>query len=89
MPMTQEYALAKQTKRSLEQEVERTSKALREIGLGTGPMGFTPEHILSSPAFQQAKQAYGSAFQALRAFNRVFVKRFKKEYAEERRNRQR
>lgn len=46
------------------------SAALKAIpGVGSGPMGLTPEHIRLSPEYRAAKTAYDRAFQAVRAEN--------------------
>jgi len=49
-----------------------------------GPMGLTPDHIKAMPEWKAAKHNYQVAFEKLRKFNAVFVKKFKKELAAER-----
>lgn len=62
---------------ALRAETSRTSKALQVFP--RGPMGLTPDHIKASPEFRAAKLAFDRAFATERAFNSVFVPRFKKE----------
>ena len=82
------YAEAKQLKAQLEGNLDVASKALRAIpGIGSGPMGLTPDAVKNSPEYRAASAAYDVAFAALRNFNGQFVKAFKAEYAAERRER--
>lgn len=54
-------------------------------GVGTGPLwGLTPDDVRARPDYRIAKQAMDKAFAALRAFNAVYVKRYKNELAAER-----
>lgn len=83
--MTTAYETFKEAQAVLEEIVERTGKVLREIpGVGSGPMGLTPDAIKASPEYRAAKAAYDKAFAALRAFNGKYVKLFKAEISAER-----
>jgi hypothetical protein len=83
--MSSPYEAFKQAQAMLEQNVEITAKAVREIpGVGTGLMGLNPDHVRLSPEYRAKKAAYDSAFAALRAFNGKYIKIFKAEIAAER-----
>lgn len=47
-------------------------------------MGMTPDHVKAVPEWQQAKKDFDQAFAQLRNFNGWYVKTFKKEIAQER-----
>ena len=82
------YDEAKKIKARLEENVELTANTLRAIpGVGSGPMGLTPDAVRTSPDYRAACAAYDKAFAALRDFNGKFTKAFKAEYAAERRAR--
>ncbi len=60
-------------------------KALLAVpGVGSGPMGMTPDHVKQSAEYQAAKRAERESFDKLRAFSGYFVKTFKKEMRAER-----
>ena len=60
--------------------VDETSATLRAIpGVGSGPMGLTPDAVKFSPEFRAADLAFKYAFANLRAFNDRYTKEFKKE----------
>lgn len=44
-------------------------------------MGLTPDHVKADPRWQQAKAKADVLFQALRQFNSVYVRKFKRELA--------
>lgn len=44
-------------------------------------MGLTPDHVKANADWQQAKAKADTLFQALRQFNSVYVRRFKRELA--------
>lgn len=44
-------------------------------------MGLTPDHVKADPRWQQAKAKADVLFQALRQFNGVYVRKFKRELA--------
>jgi hypothetical protein len=84
------YAAAKLVKWRLELEVALASKAFRAIaGIGSGPMGLTPDAIKFSPDYRLAKVRFDVAFAALRDFNGEFHKTFAAEIKAERRERDR
>lgn len=75
-PSPFESALAEKLR--LEAECETFSRAMQRFP--RGPMGLTPDHVTTSPEFQQAKRAFDASFRRLRDFNALFLKKFKKEY---------
>jgi len=52
-------------------------------------MGLTPYHFKASPEHQEAKAAFDQAFARQREFNEKFLRQFKVEVQQERRQRQR
>lgn len=78
----------KKQKAQLEAESERTSCALNALS-GGGSMGLTPGAVRSSPEWQTANREYALAFAALRAFNKIYMRRYKREFLEDRRQRRR
>jgi len=81
-----EYSIQKQVKQSLESEVEKAEKALKEFDkYGKTEIGLTPDFVKAMPEYKKAKTEFDNAFQVLRKFNQQFVKQFKKEIAKERR----
>jgi hypothetical protein len=86
--MINEYELAKQAKLALETVENEASKALvAVIGVGSGPMGLTPDAIKAKPEYQAAKKAFNDSFNALRKFNGWFNYRFRKQLSKERKKR--
>ncbi len=81
-----DYIQAKERRDQLEAAVQLTGRALRELS-GGGPMGMTPESVRATPKWRAAKREADAAMAALQAFNTVFVRRFKKEIAEDRKRR--
>jgi hypothetical protein len=79
-----DYPEAKAKSLELEAEAERTGKALKALS-GGGPMGMTPEGVRSTSEWKAAKREWDTAFAALRNFNAVYVKRFKREIQQDRR----
>jgi hypothetical protein len=60
-------------------EHARASDALRAVpGIGSGPMGMTPDAVKASPEYRAAKLAYERAHAELRAFNAALRKAFPK-----------
>lgn len=57
--------------------------ALTDDLAGDAPrvMGLTPDHVKADPRWQQAKAKADVLFQALRQFNGVYVRKFKRELA--------
>lgn len=78
-----DYAQAKERHAQLQAEYERTGRVLQALS-GGGHMGMTPDHVRATPEWKVAKGDAAAAFAALRAFNEVFVPRFKREIAQER-----
>lgn len=80
-----EYTIAKQISAQMDADYSAACKALGTIpGVGSGPMGLTPDDVLATPEYKAARTAMNKAFAQLRAFNAVYVKQFKKELAAER-----
>lgn len=81
-----EYSIQKQVKQSLESEVEKAEKVLKEFDkYGKTDMGLTPDFVKAMPEYKKAKAEFDNAFQVLQKFNQQFVKQFRKEIAKERR----
>lgn len=51
------------------------------------PMGLTPDHVKEMPAYKALKESVDHAFLKLQSYNKGFVKQYKKELAQERKNR--
>ena len=50
--------------------LDRASAALGTVaGLGSGPLGLTPDSVKQSPEYREAKANYDEAFARLRWFN--------------------
>ena len=79
-----DYAEAKARKAELDAEHERTGRALKELS-GGGPMGLTPAEVRATLEWKAAKRDYDVAFAALRNFNEIYLRRFKREVAQDRR----
>lgn len=79
-----DYASAKARKDELEAESKRTSGILHALS-GGGHMGLTPAAVQATPEWKVAKRESATAFAALRNFNAIYVKRFKREIAQNRR----
>lgn len=78
------YADAKAIHDMLHDAYDRTAKALGAIpGVGTGPMGLTPDAVKATPEFRQAHANFHRVHETLRAFNRPFLKRYRREYQAE------
>jgi len=84
------FEIATQHRNEIDARLRAASAELKaltdELG-GTGPMGLTPDHVKADPRWQQAKARFDTLFQALRQFNAVYVRKFKRELAAERRAR--
>lgn len=79
-----DYAKAKERRDQLETESTRAGRALRALS-GGGSLGKTPDHVRATPEWKAAKRDADMAFAALQAFNTVYVQRFKREIAQDRR----
>jgi len=79
------FAIAKATASLLNSDYDAAIRNLKAIpGVGSGQMGLTPDDVRARPDYRIAKAAMDKAFAELRAFNAVYVKRYKKELAAER-----
>lgn len=83
-----DYAEAKRVRDQLEAEVDASGSALTAIS-GGGLMNLTPDHVRKTPEWQAAKRRADVAFKALQTFNTVYVRRFKRELAADRKLRRR
>lgn len=79
------YAIAKVTASLLDADYSAACKNLRAIhGVGSGPLGLTPDSVRARTDYRIAKAAFDKAFADLRAFNAGYVKKYRKELAAER-----
>lgn len=79
------FETAKKEYRRLNDEWRAAGKLLGAIpGIGSGPMGLTPDAVRNTPEFQQARAACDKAAANAKAFNTYYNKVFKKEIAAER-----
>lgn len=76
--MNYTFAEALAVKVAIEREQDILSKQLNSYP--KGPMGLTPEAIRLSPEFRALRMKYDRVTKKLIAFNRPFMKQFKKEY---------
>jgi len=82
------YSQAKARQTELYQAEKEAGDRLKAIpGVGSGPMGLTPDSVKASPEYRKAKADYDLAFANLRSFNSWFTRTFKKEIRQERRDR--
>lgn len=80
-----EFAAFCKARAMIESELAQAGAALRAIpGVGSGPMGLTPDSVKFSPEFRAAKARHDIAFAALRRLNGHNVKRFAAELRQER-----
>jgi len=86
MLVPSDYHQATLVRDRLEQEYKRAARELEAMS-GGGPMGLTPDAVRATAAWRDAKRDSDAAFASLRAFNEVYVRRFKREIAGERRHR--
>lgn len=69
----------------LQRQLDLASAALKAIpGIGSGPMGLTPDHIRAGADYQNARRAYDTAHSRLARLNGANVKRFAPELRQER-----
>lgn len=81
------YQIAKQSKIVVENACDIAEAKLKEFDkYGKSPNGLTPDNVKAMPEWQQAKADFDKAFAELRNFNGWFMKNFKKEIKEERKN---
>lgn len=76
------YEEAKILKQKLEDKNRVDSDKLNTFEKNA--MRITPDHIRALPEWKQAKNEFDRSFAELRNFNEWFIKKFKKEYAAER-----
>lgn len=79
-----EYATEKAKQDELNELVKMTSEALKEFPQGVN--GITPDYVKTHPDYIIARAASKKAFENLRSFNAIFVKKFKKEIRANRRH---
>lgn len=80
-----DFELDKQCQAYLEAALYVCDSAMK--GFPRGPMGLTPDDVKASDTWKAAKKSYDKAFNSLREFNGLFVKKYKKELAQERKAR--
>lgn len=74
------YAIAKIAAAAIDAELSAAGAALKAIpGVGSGPMGLTPDAVKFSPEYRTAKSALDAAKARSRAFYAAFSKRYAKE----------
>ena len=68
-----------------EAHMKEAAQALKAIpGVGSGPMGLTPDSVKASPEYKAAKARFDWDFDSFRKFNAYYTKAFKKELQAER-----
>lgn len=83
------YQEARHIKTQLERAHDFAAAGLRDYltnNVAPSCMGLTPDKVKFSPEYRKVKATFDQSFKELQAFNTFFMKHFKKEYAEERRN---
>lgn len=88
--MTTAFEIATQHRNEIDVRLRDAIAALNDITdelAGDAPriMGLTPDHVKADPRWQSAKAKADTLFQALRQFNSVYVRKFKRELAVARR----
>jgi hypothetical protein len=75
------FVQAKMIADRLYDEYGAAGKALADFAdpFGKGPMGLTPDFVRAMPEYRPLKNEVDLKFNALRNFNAVYVKKFKKE----------
>jgi hypothetical protein len=80
-----DFALYQVARDSREATLTAANAALQAIpGIGSGPMGLTPDHVRRSPEYQAARRAYDAAHHALGQLNGKWCKHFAPELRAER-----
>lgn len=80
------YEVAKEMKAVMEAREREAAAVLKAVpGLGSGPMGLTPDEVKASPQYLQAKGDWEACWHALRRFNAWFLREYGREYRKERR----
>lgn len=74
------YEEARKVRVAWDDSAKAASAAINAIaGVGSGPMGLTPDEIKRSPEYQRARRDYDNAAEALRNLTRWIVRTFPKE----------
>lgn len=77
-----DYELDKAHQVFLEAAVDVTSAIMKAFPKGA--MGLTPDDVRVSDTYKAAKKSFDTAFANLRSFNAIYVKKYSKELAIER-----
>ncbi len=86
--MSTTFTAATAQRDALSYEVTRLAVVVAAIpGVGSGPMGLTPDAVRATPAYREGAAVYAVAFAKLRRFNAGYVKAFKVELRNARRAR--
>ena len=80
------YEKAKRQRDILQKKVDESSEHLDSFREYRNAMGVLPEWIRESDIYKCAKRNYDKHFKNLQNFNKVFVKKYKKELRKERLN---
>lgn len=93
LPRAEAYESAIAYKYRLESDTADASRLLKSIpGVGeriqAGVMGLTADHVKASAVYKAAKKEYTTAFNMLRDYNEAFLKLFKDEYRDARREKE-
>lgn len=79
------YAQAKSLASFRDSEYRAACAKINAVdGIGSGPMGLTPDHVRATSEYKSAKAQLDAAFAALRSANTFLFKNFKKELRAER-----
>jgi hypothetical protein len=85
LPKFSSFEAAKATRDEINARCKRACERLNTIpGVGTGPMGLTPDEIKFSAEYKEAKREADREFARVREFNDWFTKAYREELAEER-----
>lgn len=80
------FEILKERRDNIERQVKEASERLNAIpGIGSGPMGLTPDSVKQSLEYRMANHAYRDAHARLRGINTVLTRGFADELREERR----
>lgn len=83
-----EFEKEKAKRDQLDSLLDDASAELNKVTGGKkGNMGLVPDEIKNTPEYKAAKAKVDSAFNALKTFNKTFVKKYKKELRDDRDNR--
>lgn len=75
------YAIAKAAFVTLQQEAEQAGHNLKAIpGVGTGPMGRTPDVIRETSQYRAARAAHDAATEAAHRFSKEFLKAYRRQW---------